>query len=69
MKIRIRRLAIPILFCLAVACLIEIPLSETTIFGDAVILWDTLFRAILAVPILLFLPGGSGLPWSGTLGI
>ena len=54
MKIRIRRLAIPTLFCLAVACLIEIPLSETTIFGVAVILWDTLFRAILAVPILFY---------------
>ena len=24
----------PILFCLAVACIIELPLAQTTIFGD-----------------------------------
>lgn len=53
MKIRLRRIFIPILFCLAVACLIELPLAETTIFGDQVILWDTLFRAIVAVPVLM----------------
>ncbi len=52
MKIRIRRLLIPTLFCLAVACLIEIPLMQTTLFGDQVILWDTLFRAVGAVPVL-----------------
>ena len=53
MKIRIRRLLVPVLFCLAVACLIEIPLAETTIFGEDTVLWDTLFRAILAVPALV----------------
>lgn len=54
MKIRIRRLLLPILFCLAVACLIEIPMSQTSLFGDQVILWDTLFRAIAAVPVLYY---------------
>lgn len=54
MKIRIRRLLVPVFFCLAVACLIEIPLAETTIFGDDVILWDTLFRAVLATPVLVY---------------
>ncbi|MFR4784639.1 MAG: type II CAAX prenyl endopeptidase Rce1 family protein [Pilosibacter sp.] len=44
MKIRIRRILFPILFCLAVACLIELPLAQTMLFGDDVILWDTLFR-------------------------
>lgn len=53
MKIRMRRILIPVFFCLAVACLIEVPLSETTIFGEEIILWDTLFRAILAVPVLI----------------
>lgn len=53
MKIRIRRIMLPVLFCLSVACLIEIPLGQTTIFGDQVILWDTLFRAIVAVPVLI----------------
>ena len=42
LKIRIRRILFPILFCLAVACIIELPLAQTTIFGDDVILWDTL---------------------------
>lgn len=54
MRIRIRRILVPVLFCLAVACLIELPLAETTIFGKDVILWDTLFRAISAVPVLLW---------------
>lgn len=55
MKIRIRRILFPILFCLAVACLIELPLAQTTLFGEDVILWDTLFRAIIAVPMLMHL--------------
>ncbi len=55
MKIRIRRILFPILFCLAVACLIELPLAQTMLFGDDVILWDTLFRAIVAVPMLVHL--------------
>ena len=53
MKIRIRRILIPTLFCLSVACLIEIPMGQTMLFGEAAILWDTLFRAILAVPMLI----------------
>lgn len=53
MRIRIRRIMVPVFFCLAVACLIEIPLSETTIFGEAVVLWDTLFRSVAAVPVLI----------------
>jgi len=53
MKIRIRRILIPTLFCLSVACLIEIPMGQTTLFGEAAILWDTLFRAILAVTMLI----------------
>lgn len=52
MKIRIRRILLPVLFCLAVACLIELPMAGTTIFGDEAVLWDTLFRAIAAVPVL-----------------
>lgn len=55
MKIRIRRILFPVLFCLAVACIIELPLAQTTIFGNDVILWDTLFRAVLAVPMLIHL--------------
>ena len=55
LKIRIRRILFPILFCLAVACIIELPLAQTTIFGDDVILWDTLFRAVIAVPMLVHL--------------
>ena len=55
MKIRIRRILFPILFCLAVACIIELPLAQTTIFGDDVILWDTLFRSVIAVPMLVHL--------------
>lgn len=53
MKIRIRRILIPVFFCLSVACLIEIPMGQTTLFGEATVLWDTLFRAILAVPVLM----------------
>ena len=52
MKIRIRRTLLPVLFCLAVACFIELPMAGTTIFGDEAVLWDTLFRAIAAVPVL-----------------
>ena len=55
LKIRIRRILFPILFCLAVACIIELPLAQTTIFGDDVILWDTLFRSVIAVPMLVHL--------------
>lgn len=54
MTIRIRRILTPVFLCLAVACLIEIPLGMTTIFGEDIILWDTLFRAIGAVPGLLY---------------
>lgn len=54
MTIRIRRILTPVFLCLAVACLIEIPLGMTTIFGNDIILWDTLFRAIGAVPGLLY---------------
>ena len=53
MKIRMRRIMLPVLFCLSVACLIEIPLGQTTIFGEQIILWDTLFRAVVAVPVLI----------------
>lgn len=53
MKIRIRRILIPTLFCLSVACLVEIPMGHVTLFGEAAVLWDTLFRAILAVPMLV----------------
>ena len=54
MRIRIRRILIPVFYCLAIACLIEVPLGQTDLFGEAVILWDTLFRAILAVPVLYY---------------
>lgn len=54
MKIRIRRILMPVFLCLSVACLIEIPLSQTDLFGDDVILWDTLFRTIAAMPGLLY---------------
>ena len=32
---------------------IELPLGQTTIFGEDVILWDTLFRAVAASPVLI----------------
>ena len=68
LKIRIRRILFPILFCLAVACLIELPLAQTALFGDDVILWDTLFRAIVAVPMLVhLLSRGFGVPGKRTL--
>lgn len=54
MKIRIRRLLLPVLLCLAAACLVEIPLGQTDMFGEEIILWDTLFRAIIAMPGLLY---------------
>lgn len=54
MKIRIRRLLLPVLLCLAAACFIEIPLGQTDLFGEEVILWDTLFRAVIAMPGLLY---------------
>ncbi|MBR5267944.1 MAG: CPBP family intramembrane metalloprotease [Lachnospiraceae bacterium] len=47
---RFQRLLIPFFYCLAVACLVEIPLAQTDMFGEDVILWDTLFRTILAMP-------------------
>ncbi len=50
MSIRIRRIMIPFLYCLVVACLVEIPLMQTDLFGKDVILWDTLFRTIVAMP-------------------
>lgn len=52
MKIRIRRIMIPILFCFAIACLIEIPLFAENPFGKETTLWDLLFRAVAAVPVL-----------------
>lgn len=54
MKIRIRRLLVPVFLCLAVACLVEIPLGQTDLFGEEVILWDTLFRTIAAMPGLIY---------------
>ncbi len=50
MSDRFQRVLIPCFYCLAVACLVEIPLAKTTIFGNDVILWDTLFRTIFAMP-------------------
>lgn len=50
MSDRFQRVLIPCFYCLAVACLVEIPLAKTSIFGNDVILWDTLFRTILAMP-------------------
>ena len=47
---RVQRILIPFFYCLAVACLVEIPLAQTDMFGEDVILWDTLFRTILAMP-------------------
>ena len=47
---RFQRLLIPFFYCLAVACLVEIPMAQTEVFGEDVILWDTLFRTILAMP-------------------
>ncbi|MBE5971126.1 MAG: CPBP family intramembrane metalloprotease [Lachnoclostridium sp.] len=47
---RIQRILLPFFYCLAVACLVEIPLAQTDLFGNDVILWDTLFRTILAMP-------------------
>ena len=43
----------PVFWLLAVACLIELPLGQTMIFGEDVILWDTLFRAVAASPVLI----------------
>lgn len=54
MKIRIRRILMPVFLCLAAACLIEIPLGQTDLFGEDVILWDTLFRAVAAMPGLIY---------------
>lgn len=50
MNSHLQRILIPCCYCLAVACLVEIPLLHTELFGDDVILWDTLFRTILAMP-------------------
>lgn len=50
MSIRLRRILIPFLYCLAAACLVEIPLMQTELFGEDIILWDTLFRTIIAMP-------------------
>lgn len=50
MSIRLRRIWIPFLYCLAVACLVEIPMMQTEIFGEDRILWDTLFRTMIAIP-------------------
>ena len=47
---RVQKILIPFFYCLAVACLVEIPLAQTDMFGEDVILWDTLFRTILAMP-------------------
>lgn len=50
MRDRVQRILIPFFYCLAAACLVEIPLAQTDIFGKDIILWDTLFRTILAMP-------------------
>ncbi len=50
MAIRFRRMMIPLFYCLAVACLVELPLMQTDAFREEVILWDTLFRTVLAMP-------------------
>ncbi len=50
MSSQLQRIVIPCLYCLAAACLVEIPLMQTDLFGNDVILWDTLFRTILAMP-------------------
>lgn len=52
--IRFRRLMIPVFYCLAAACAVEIPLFYYNPFGQDIILWDTLFRTIAAVPGLLY---------------
>ena len=50
MNRQFQRLLMPFFYCLAVACLVEIPLAQTELFGENVILWDTMFRTILAMP-------------------
>lgn len=50
MNNRTQRILLPFFYCLAAACLVEIPLAYTDRFGKDVILWDTLFRTVLAMP-------------------
>lgn len=74
MKIRLRRIIMPVLLCLAVACLVEIPLGQTDLFGDDVILWDTLFRTAAAMPGLLYFYREDAVfrrkaYWNGKIGI
>lgn len=52
MKIRIRRILIPFFAMLTAALLVEIPLGTTSLFGEEIILWDTLFRSAVSIPIL-----------------
>lgn len=48
-----KRLGIPIFFYLAASCLIEVILEMSDAFAADRILWDTLFRAIVTVPVLI----------------
>lgn len=50
MSNQLQRILIPCFYYLAVACLVEIPMSQTGLFGNDVILWDTLFRTMFAMP-------------------
>ena len=54
MNRKVQRILIPFFYCLAVVCLVEIQLAQTDVFGEDIILWDTLFRTILAIPGLLY---------------
>ncbi len=56
MKIRIRltRIILPFLVFMGLALLIEIPLSYTDIFGESVVLWDTLIMAVVTTPIFIY---------------
>ncbi|MBQ7796565.1 MAG: CPBP family intramembrane metalloprotease [Lachnospiraceae bacterium] len=50
----IRRILEPVFVFLAVACLVELSLGMTGWFGEDVILWGTLLRAIFTVPGLAY---------------
>lgn len=52
MTIKRKRIWIPVVSCLTIACLIELLMGLTDIFGEDVILWDTLFRTTALLPIL-----------------
>ncbi len=67
LKIRIRRILFPILFCLAVACLIELPLAQTMPVQGRCDPVGYTVRAIVAVPMLVHLYRGFGVPGERTL--